>query len=84
MTDHQKELQQQRMAEQVGNHVARFTANYPSRVEAVTIFPNVERESESKSGWMEWLIKYVYKDGGGLTVGAILRTPDQERVEFHS
>lgn len=72
------------MATAVGLHITRFTGNSPWRVERVEIFPNVERASEAKNGWMEWLIRYYYKDGGSMTVGAILRDLDQEKVEFHS
>lgn len=70
--------QTERMAAAVGKHVERHTST--GRVDRVEIFP-AEATSE---GWMEWIIRYHYYPSGGLTVGAILRTTDQENVEFHS
>ncbi len=70
--------QTERMAAAVGKHVERMTLT--GRVWNLKVFCN----EADKNGWMEWLIQYEYSDGGKLTVGAILRTPDQETVEFHS
>lgn len=36
-----------------------------------------------KHGWLEYITRYEYENGGGLTVGAIQREPGAP-VEFHS
>jgi hypothetical protein len=45
--------------------------------------PRKPMDAWSDPGWLEWGIKYQYRGGGGLYVGAIQRAPDAE-YEFHS
>lgn len=65
-------------AESVGRHMERM-GGLDNRIEKVTIFPS----GPNKDGWLEWILKYEFVDGGGLTVGAIQREPNAT-VEFHS
>jgi hypothetical protein len=44
-----------------------------------TIYVN----NRNKDGWLEFLYRMQFKDGGKLTVGCIQRKPD-EQFEFHS
>jgi len=74
------ETQAERMAAAVGSHIG--WQNNSGRVDSVTVYPG--HSDEPDKGWMEWLLVYEYVGGGKLTVGAILRTPDQLDVEFHS
>lgn len=71
--------QYERMAEAVGRHILRMGGD-DGRIFNVRIFPN----KVDKDGWLEWILQYEFATGGGMTVGAILRNPDQETVEFHS
>lgn len=69
----------ERMANAVAKHMLRMGAD-DGRIDSVQIFP----QKTDRDGWTEWLLKYEFASGGQLTVGAILRNPDQVEVEFHS
>ena len=40
-------------------------------------------QSRNADGWLEFIMKFAYEDGGKLTVGAIQRRPGAE-FEYHS
>jgi hypothetical protein len=62
----------------IGKHIARM-GGLEDRVTKVTIFPS----APNKDGWLEWILKYEFIDGGTMTIGAIQREPNGV-VEFHS
>jgi hypothetical protein len=62
----------------IGKHIVRM-GGLEGRVSSVTIFPS----QPDKDGFLEWIMKYEFATGGGMTIGAIQREPNGP-VEFHS
>ena len=70
----------ERMSAAIAKHMLRMGAGNEDRVSSIVVFPN----KTDKDGFTEWLLRYEFVTGGQLVVGAILRNPDQEVVEFHT
>lgn len=66
------------MRDGVAAHVRRYVNE--ERVLKLTVCPRTERDS---SGLLEWILRYEFENGGGITVGMIQREPGGE-VEYHS
>lgn len=60
---------------------------YHRNVERATVFVNprvpLDAPEWKQPGWLEYLIKFKYSEGGSMTVAMIQRKPGG-RYEFHS
>lgn len=65
-----KRTDEEIMRDGVANHV-RFYIN-EERVLNLKVFPRTERDS---SGMLEWILRYEWETGGGITIGMIQRAP---------
>lgn len=66
------------MRDGVAAHVRRYCNE--ERVLNLKVFPRTERDS---SGMLEWILRYEWETGGGITIGMIQRAPGAE-IEYHS
>ena len=66
------------MRDGVAAHVRRYVNE--ERVLNLKVYPRKERDS---SGMLEWILRYEFEEGGGITIGMIQREPGGE-VEYHS
>ena len=66
------------MRDGVAAHVRRYCNE--ERVLKVVVCPRTERDS---SGMLEWILRYEFETGGGITIGMIQRQPGEE-VSYHS
>lgn len=58
------------MRDGVAAHVRRYCNE--ERVLSLKVFPRTERDS---SGMLEWILRYEWETGGGITIGMIQRAP---------
>ena len=73
-----KRTDEEIMRDGVANHVRRYCND--ERVLNLKVFPRKERDS---SGMLEWILRYEWETGGGITIGMIQRQPGAE-VEYCS
>lgn len=73
-----KRTDEEIMRDGVANHVRRYCNE--ERVLNLKVFPRTERDS---SGMLEWILRYEWETGGGITIGMIQRAPGAE-IEYHS
>ena len=66
------------MRDGVAHHVRRYCNQ--ERVLNLKVYPRAERDS---TGMLEWIMRYEWETGGGITIGVIQRQPGAE-VEYHS
>lgn len=73
-----KRTDEEIMRDGVAAHVRRYCNQ--ERVLNLKVFPRTKRDS---SGMLEWILRYEFEEGGGITIGMIQRQPGAE-VEYHS
>lgn len=73
-----KRTDEEIMRDGVAAHVRRYCNE--ERVLNLKVFPRTERDS---SGMLEWILRYEWETGGGITIGMIQRAPGAE-IEYHS
>lgn len=66
------------MRDGVAAHVRRYVNE--ERSLNLHVFPNMTRHND---GLLEWILRYEWETGGGITIGMIQRQPGAE-VEYHS
>lgn len=67
--------------------VMRRIARHMTQAKVIDIYPTGRVPDNAPAykhpGWLEWMVRITYRDGGGLTIGCIQRKVGAE-FEFHS